>query len=150
MQTRSNIFLDQSGLSYWTAANTNNPASVPFTPAANNQTIRLMQSGVNLGTIGASPGRLTNQPLFTTTPSVSGKNIYDWSAINLSSVNRLMDETQAFNSSSTSFAICALFPRRRNVARASRVFSPRRSVVCRSPITSRTTSSHRLRPSTST
>lgn len=97
MQTRSNIFVDQSGLSYWTAANTNNPASVPFTPAANNQTIRLMQSGVNLGTIGASPGRLTNQPLFTTTPSVSGKNIYDWSAINLSSVNRLMDETQAFN-----------------------------------------------------
>ncbi|MBI5381650.1 MAG: TonB-dependent receptor [Opitutae bacterium] len=97
IQTRSNIYIDPSGLTYWTTPSTNNPASNPFTPAANGQTIRLMQSS-GAGGMGTSTiGRIGNQPLFTTTPSVSGKNIYDWSTINLSSVNRLMDRTQVYN-----------------------------------------------------
>ena len=97
IQTRYNAFVDQTGLAYWTTPSTNNPASNPFTPAANGQTIRLMQSGINLGTAGASLGRSTTQPLFTTTPSVNGKDIYDWSEINLSSVNRLMDKTETYS-----------------------------------------------------
>lgn len=96
MQTRSNIYVDQGGIAYWTTPSTNNPASNPFTPAANTQSVRLMQSGINLGSPTASPGRYTNQPLFTTTPSVSSKDIYDWSDINLSSVNRLMDRSDTF------------------------------------------------------
>ncbi|MCX6953897.1 MAG: TonB-dependent receptor, partial [Verrucomicrobia bacterium] len=97
IQTRSNVFIDQGGLAYWSAPSTTNPASVPFTPVANGQTIRLMQSGLNLGPPGASLGRYTDQPLFTTTPSVSGKDLYDWSEINLSSVNRLMDRTATYS-----------------------------------------------------
>jgi hypothetical protein len=97
MQTRGNLFIDQTGVAYWTAPNTNNPTSNPFTPAANNQTIRLMQSSAGPGTNGATVGRIGNQPLFTTTPSVSSKDIYDWSDVNLSSVNRLMDRTDTYN-----------------------------------------------------
>ncbi|MBC7368143.1 MAG: TonB-dependent receptor [Undibacterium sp.] len=97
IQSRSNVYVDQNGISYWSAPSSTNPASVPLTPAANGQTIRLMQSGVNLGTAGAALGRYTNQPLFTTTPSVSGKSIYDWSDVNLSSVNRLIDKTDTYN-----------------------------------------------------
>jgi hypothetical protein len=93
ISTRSNLYVDPSGLTYWSAPNTTNPASNPFTPAANNQTIRLMQSGA----AGATLGRSTTQPLFTTTPTVGGKSIYDWSEINLSSVNRLMDKTDTYN-----------------------------------------------------
>ncbi len=97
MQTRANLFVDERGVVYWTAPNTNNLAVAIPTPTANNQTIRLMQSSVNLGTATASPGRYTNQPLWTTTPTVSNKSIYDWSEINVSSVNRLMDRTQVYN-----------------------------------------------------
>jgi hypothetical protein len=96
LQTRSNLYIDQGTVAYWSTPSSNNPASVPFTPAANGQTIRLMQSGLNLGTAGASLGRSTTQPLFTTTPSVSSKDVYDWSDVNLSSVNRLMDQTNTY------------------------------------------------------
>jgi hypothetical protein len=97
IQTRGNLYVDQYGVAYWTAPNTVNPASVPFTPAANNQTVRLMQTSAGAGTNGATVGRIGNQPLFTTTPSVSSKDIYDWSDINLSAVNRLMDKTETYN-----------------------------------------------------
>ncbi len=100
MSTRANLFVDPTGVAYWTAPNTNTivpSATIPIpTPTANNQTIRLMQSSVNLGTAAASPGRYTNQPLWTTTPSVSDKSIYDWSDINVSSVNHLHDETTVY------------------------------------------------------
>ncbi|MES1194386.1 MAG: TonB-dependent receptor, partial [Opitutus sp.] len=56
IQTRSNIYVDQSGLAYWTTNNTNNPASNPFTPAANNQTIRLMQTSAGAGTASLNGG----------------------------------------------------------------------------------------------
>ena len=99
IQTRNNIFIDQTGLAYWTTPSSNNPnpTSGGVTPAANTQSVRLFQTGLNLGTNGASLGRYTNQPLFTTTPTVSSKSIYDWTKINLSSVNRLMDQTDTYN-----------------------------------------------------
>ena len=56
-----------------------------------------MQSSIDLGTAGASPGRYTNQPLFTTTPVISDKSIYDWSEVNLASVNKVMDQTDSYN-----------------------------------------------------
>jgi len=93
IQTRANLYVDQTGVAYWTTPSTNNMAVTTPTPTTNSQTIRLMQSSVNLGTASASPGRYTNQPLWTTTPTVSDKSIYDWSSINISSVNRLMDRT---------------------------------------------------------
>lgn len=99
MQTRANLYVDQNGIAYWTAPNTNNmaPSSGTATPTANGQTIRLMESSVNLGTASASPGRYTGQRLWTTTPVVADKSIYDWSDINVSSVNRLMDRTLVYN-----------------------------------------------------
>jgi hypothetical protein len=36
---------------------------------------------------GATLGKITTQPLFTTTPSVNNKAIYDWTKINLAAVN---------------------------------------------------------------
>ena len=97
IQTRGNVWVDQGTIAYWGAPSTNSMTANPATPAANSQTIRLMQSGIDLGNRTASLGRYTNQPLFTTTPSVSNRSIYDWSDVNLSSVNRLMDQTDAYN-----------------------------------------------------
>jgi len=42
---------------------------------------------------GIAAGRFTGQPLFTTTPSVSSKAIYDWSEHNLQAMNRVWDRT---------------------------------------------------------
>ncbi len=90
MSTRGNLFVDQGGIGYWTAPNTNSITANPQTPAANNQTIRLMQTSI-FG-MAATPGRLANQPLWTTTATVGDHSFYDWSSVNLSSVNRLMDK----------------------------------------------------------
>lgn len=94
MSTRGNLYIDQGGIGYWSAPNTNTiPATGTPTPATSNQTIRLMQSGVT----GANLGRYTGQPLWTTTPTVGDHSWYDWSEVNLSSVNRLMDKTDVYN-----------------------------------------------------
>lgn len=42
---------------------------------------------------GIAAGRFTGQPLFTTTPSVSSRSLYDWSEQNLQAMNRVMDRT---------------------------------------------------------
>ncbi len=42
---------------------------------------------------GIAAGRFTGQPLFTTTPSISSKDIYDWESVNLASINRYYDRT---------------------------------------------------------
>lgn len=103
MQTRANLYVDQNGIAYWTAPNTvtmNVTTPSPTAPGSGgsaNQTIRLMQSSENLGTASAVPGRYTGQRLWTTTPTVSDQSIYDWSEINVSSVNRLMDRTLVYN-----------------------------------------------------
>ncbi len=38
-----------------------------------------------------------SQPLFSTTPTVRDKSIYDWSSINLSAPNRLIDRVLTTN-----------------------------------------------------
>jgi len=60
------------------------------TPATGSGTLRYMS--VSAGS-GIAAGRFTGQPLFTTTPSVSSKSLYDWSDQNLQAMNRIMDRT---------------------------------------------------------
>ncbi|WP_158277392.1 TonB-dependent receptor plug domain-containing protein [Opitutus sp. ER46] len=93
IQTRGNLYIDQGGIGYWSAPNANSQTASFVTPAANNQTVRLMQTGI----LGANLGRFTNQPLWTTTPTVGDHSWYDWSEQNLSSVNRLMDRTNTYS-----------------------------------------------------
>lgn len=97
MSTRANLYVDEGGILYWTTPTTNSVTAAVPTPTSGAQAYRLMQSSVNLGGASAVPGRFTNQPLWTTTPTVSSKSIYDWSETNLSSVNRLMDRTIVYN-----------------------------------------------------
>ena len=42
---------------------------------------------------GVTFGKPANQPLFTTTPSVRDKSIYDWTDVNLAAINRYMDRS---------------------------------------------------------
>jgi hypothetical protein len=92
---RSYLYIDQSGLSYWAVPQAS--ASTGLLTA----TLGLNTSGAGTArymapssAAGVNLGRFTGQPLFTTTPTIADKSIYDWSAINLSAPNRLMDETQ--------------------------------------------------------
>jgi len=100
MQTRANLYVDQTGVAYWTAPTTANMGAAVISPtvtSSSTNTVRLMQSTENLGNANASPGRYSNQPLWTTTPTVSDQSLYDWSDINVSSVNRLLDRTIVYN-----------------------------------------------------
>ncbi len=85
------LYIDQSGVAYWSA-----PSGFTSTvgPISGAQTNRFMSTSTAAGVSG---GRLTNQPLFTTTPSVVDKSIYDWSDLNLSAVNRGYDRTLTTN-----------------------------------------------------
>ncbi|WP_414664126.1 TonB-dependent receptor plug domain-containing protein [Horticoccus sp. 23ND18S-11] len=59
-------------------------------PGTGSGTLRYMS--VSAGS-GIAAGRFTGQPLFTTTPSVSSKALYDWTEQNLQAMNRVMDRT---------------------------------------------------------
>ena len=59
-------------------------------PGSGSGTLRYMS--VSAGS-GIAAGRFTGQPLFTTTPTVSSKSLYDWSDQNLQAMNRVMDRT---------------------------------------------------------
>ncbi len=88
----SYLFIDRGGIGLFAAPTTyGNLATGPISGA---QTIRFMApssaSGVNLG-------RFTGQPLFTTTPTIRDKSIYDWTAVNLASVNRTWDRNLTSN-----------------------------------------------------
>ena len=110
IQSRSNIYVDQGiGVAYWSTNSAVNPTlastsnSGIATPTTNGQTVRLMQTGLNLtgsasGLGSAVPGRYTDPSkiLFTTTPTLSDKSIYDWSNVNLSSVNYLEDKVDMY------------------------------------------------------
>jgi hypothetical protein len=96
MSTRGNIYIDQNGIGYWTAPYSTN-ATTPVNTSGGNPQRRLMLSSPGFGITGNNTGgRIGNQPLFSTTPVVSDKSIYDWSSINLSSVNRLRDEVDIY------------------------------------------------------
>jgi outer membrane receptor protein involved in Fe transport len=77
--TCGTMFVDRDGLKAWLV-------SATFAGAVNSasQTVRFLQSSAGAGAASGKPG---NQPLFTTTPSVSDKSMYDWSSVNLASVN---------------------------------------------------------------
>jgi hypothetical protein len=85
---KSYLFIDQGALAYWTTPTGNTNASV--SPLLNNSSNRYMAASP---ATGVASGRITNQPLFTTTPSLSDKTYYDWSSVNLGAMNRLMDRT---------------------------------------------------------
>jgi hypothetical protein len=57
-------------------------------PGTNSGTLRYMSVS---SAPGVAAGRITSQPLFTTTPSVSSKSLYDWSDQNLQAMNRVYD-----------------------------------------------------------
>ncbi|MBM3854221.1 MAG: TonB-dependent receptor, partial [Verrucomicrobia bacterium] len=83
---RSYVFIDNGAVAYWTTPTANSAG----TPLANNTSQRYLAA--NLAS-GVASGRFNNQPLFTTTPSLSDRTYYDYSAINLGAMNRLMDRT---------------------------------------------------------
>jgi hypothetical protein len=86
---RSYLFIENGAIAYWTAPTGN----TGLTPLAGNSSNRYM--GANSAG-GVASGRFTNQPLFTTTPSLQDKTYYDWSRINLGAMNRLMDRTLVY------------------------------------------------------
>jgi outer membrane receptor for ferric coprogen and ferric-rhodotorulic acid len=100
--SHSQMFIDQNGLSYWSApqAFNNTSALLPGTtvrgPTAGGQAVRFLQTTGVAGATGTA-AKPTAQPLFVTTPTISDKGMYDWSSINLSAPNRLMDRTLTTN-----------------------------------------------------
>ena len=100
--SHSQMFIDQSGLGYWSApqAFNNTSALLPGTtvrgPTAGGQAVRFLQTTGIAGATGTA-AKPTAQPLFVTTPTISDKSMYDWSKINLSAPNRLMDRTLTTN-----------------------------------------------------
>ncbi len=94
--SHSQMFIDQNGVGYWSAPQAFNNTSALLAgattrgPTAGGQADRFL---LTTGFAGAAGGVPTSQPLFTTTPAVTDKAIYDWSSINISSPNRLMDRT---------------------------------------------------------
>ncbi len=86
--SRSMLYVDQNGINYWTAPGTTSMTVAFPTPAANGTAARLMMSFP----LGASGGKYTGQPLWTTTPTIGDHSYYDWSSINLAAPNRQMDK----------------------------------------------------------
>ncbi len=82
-------FIDQNGLGYWAAPTTFATASGPTTNAS--ALDRFMSPSAESGVVSGKPA---NQPLFSTTPTVGNKNLYDYSDINLASVNRTWDKNK--------------------------------------------------------
>jgi len=83
LSTSSQIFVDRGGAITWTAQSTfSNLMTGPISGA---QTVRFLTTSGGAGVVAGKPG---NQPLFTTTPSVTDKSIYDWTKINIAAVNR--------------------------------------------------------------
>ncbi|MFT3782480.1 MAG: TonB-dependent receptor [Nibricoccus sp.] len=96
MFQRSNIYIDQSGIGYWTAP-VSTQGGTTGTPFTSTGTLRLQLSSPGYGIVGNnSGGRIGSQPLFSTVPVVSDKSLYDWSEVNLSAVNRLNYSTKMY------------------------------------------------------
>jgi hypothetical protein len=101
---RSNVFVDQSGITYWTAP-TNNTGSTPAANTGSGATfnpngtprptgfIRLL--GSSPGPNGAT-GKFLDQPLFNSVRSVISKDLYDYEEINLASPNYIWDEVDTY------------------------------------------------------
>ncbi len=92
MFTRSNVFVDQSGITYWTAPT----ATTGNSPTSGSTAVRLVAPDSSTTYVSSIAGRFDNQPLFTTTPGVSSKALYDYSKINLSSIDTFGDRTDTY------------------------------------------------------
>ncbi len=84
----SYAYVDQNGLGYWAA-----PTGFSNTAILAGATTAGPTSGGQKYLLATTPqanatlGRSTTQPLFTTTPTVGDKALYDYSSINLAAVN---------------------------------------------------------------
>ncbi|HUJ42579.1 MAG TPA: TonB-dependent receptor plug domain-containing protein [Opitutaceae bacterium] len=100
--SHSQMFIDQNGLSYWSAPQAFNNTSALLAgttvkgPTSGGQADRFLQTTGTAGATGTA-AKPSAQPLFVTTPTISDKSVYDWSSINLSAPNRLMDRTITSN-----------------------------------------------------
>ncbi|OHE89089.1 MAG: hypothetical protein A3G75_06455, partial [Verrucomicrobia bacterium RIFCSPLOWO2_12_FULL_64_8] len=83
----SQLYIDQTGISYWSA-----PQGYTSTtgPTSGTQANWLVQTTGIEGATGTAAVP-SAQPLFRTTPTVSDKSVYDWSSINIASMNRIAD-----------------------------------------------------------
>jgi hypothetical protein len=79
-------YVDRGGLELLTPGS----STLSTNPGTGSDTRRYM--AVSAGA-GIAAGRFTSQPLFTTTPSISDKSIYNWEDINLAAVNRYRDRS---------------------------------------------------------
>jgi hypothetical protein len=91
----SYLFIDQGGIGLFSAPSTfSNPIPLPGAtaagPTSGAQGVHFLSPS---SAPGVSLGRFTAQPLFTTTPSVHDKSLYDWTEVNLAAVNRTWDRT---------------------------------------------------------
>lgn len=93
---RSQMFIDQNGLSYWAA-----PRGTTSTTAPNLATLQaaryLQTTAAGSRTFSGSAPRPFDQYLFSTTPTISDSGIYDWSSINLSAPNKFWDRAVTTN-----------------------------------------------------
>ncbi len=89
------LYIDHGAIGYFGAPNSFGPnAFGVVTPTANNQSVRLYAPN---SAAGATLGKITTQPLFTTTPSVNNQALYDWTKINLAAVNYDWDRDTVSN-----------------------------------------------------
>ncbi len=92
----SQMFIDQSGLSYWAS-----PRGTTSTVGPNLTTLQaaryLQPTAIAGATFSGTAPRSSRQPLFNTTPTISDESIYDWSSINLSAPNYFWDRTLTSN-----------------------------------------------------
>ena len=93
---RNQMYIDQTGMTYWAAPRGTTSTVNPT--AATLQAARYLQPTAAAGAVfsGTAP-RPFGQPLFNTTPTISDKNIYDWSSLNLATPNYFIDNTVTSN-----------------------------------------------------
>ena len=98
----SQMFIDQNGLSYWSAPQAFNNTSALLAgttvkgPTAGGQAVRFLQTTGIAGATGTAV-KPSAQPLWVTSPSVTDKGMYDWTKYNLAAPNRIWDRTLTTN-----------------------------------------------------
>ncbi|MEY4938449.1 MAG: hypothetical protein RIQ93_184 [Verrucomicrobiota bacterium] len=80
--TLSTLFIDQKGLGFWSPSRTTSTN----TPNSPNQNVFL---------VNTTPEAIrATQPLFSSDPSVSSRELYEWPSVNLAAVNYMRDTTR--------------------------------------------------------
>ncbi|MDR2673981.1 MAG: TonB-dependent receptor [Opitutaceae bacterium] len=88
---QSFLYIDTTGVGYFAVPRTTGNAASPESGAQPNGYLSPSAGP------GVSGGAIPGQPLFVTTPSVTDKSLYDWSSINLASVNYNWDRVKTFS-----------------------------------------------------